>query len=123
MLVPLTLPGQDARAFFGCRPLSDNPIVPDNGGHMSRVELYTKGWCCYCQMAKALLEQDGVPYREYDIIADTRRQQEMFERSGSRTVPQIFIDGGPIGGFMELAELHVNGDLAHLAETGAKTVS
>lgn len=88
---------------------------------MNRVELYTKSWCCYCQMAKALLEQDGVPYQEYDIIADPRREMEMFERSGSRTAPQIFIDGKLIGGFMELAELHVNGNLSHLAESGAKT--
>jgi glutaredoxin len=72
-------------------------------------------------MAKALLEQDGVPYREYDIIAEPQLEKEMFERSGSRTVPQIFIDGKLIGGFMELAELHVNDDLSRLAETGAKT--
>ena len=88
---------------------------------MNRVEIYTKGWCCYCQMAKALLEQDGVPYREYDVISEPQRGDEMFKRCGSRTVPQIFIDGEPVGGFMELAELHVNGDLEQLTETGAKT--
>lgn len=83
---------------------------------MSRVELYTKSWCCYCQMAKALLEQDNVPYREHDITGDAACEREMIERSGNRTVPQIFIDGELIGGFMELAEMHASGDILRLSE-------
>ncbi|HEY7841931.1 MAG TPA: glutaredoxin 3 [Gammaproteobacteria bacterium] len=79
---------------------------------MSRVEIYTKRWCAFCQMAKSLLGRMGLAFEEYDVTSDPRREQEMKERSGRHTVPQVFIDGRPVGGYAELSELHATGRLA-----------
>lgn len=81
---------------------------------MSKVEIYTKDYCQFCARAKALLDAKGVPFTEYDITYDAEGQQEAIERSGGFTVPQILIDGRPLGGSGELAELEETGDLDRL---------
>ncbi len=81
-------------------------------GRKIRVELYTKGWCPFCQRAKHLLEREGIEYQEYDVEASAEVRAEMFARAeGRRTVPQIFIDGEGIGGFEELYAAAVSGEL------------
>ena len=72
---------------------------------MSSVVLYTKAWCPYCNMAKRLLEQKGQEWQEIDVESDVGRRDEMIERSGRRTVPQIFIDERHVGGFDDLSAL------------------
>ena len=81
---------------------------------MAKVEIYTKNWCPYCARAKALLRAKNVQYREVDVTTDEGLEQEMVERSGRSTVPQIFIDSVHIGGFDDLAELDATGDLDRL---------
>jgi glutaredoxin 3 len=81
---------------------------------MSRVEIYTKRWCGFCHMAKALLAGAGVTFEEYDVTADANREREMQERSGRVTVPQIFIDGRPVGGYVELNAMQAAGKLPEL---------
>ncbi len=78
---------------------------------MAKVEIYTKSWCSYCASAKALLQAKNIQYREVDVTSDEGLEQEMVERSGRSTVPQIFIDSVHIGGFDDLAELDATGDL------------
>jgi len=78
---------------------------------MADIEIYTKDWCPYCAKAKALLKSKGLPYKDIDITVDHDLQQEMVERSGRRTVPQIFIDGESIGGYDDLANLNATGEL------------
>jgi NADH-dependent peroxiredoxin subunit F len=78
---------------------------------MSTIEVYTKQWCPYCLKAKALLRSKNIPYDEIDVTSDEARQAEMIERSGMRTVPQIFIGGEPIGGYDNLAHLNATGEL------------
>lgn len=79
------------------------------------VEIYTKFACGFCYRAKALLEGKGVRYIEYDISGDGAKRDEMVERApGARTVPQIFIDGRPIGGSDDLRTLESNGELDEL---------
>ena len=75
------------------------------------IEVYSKAWCPYCLKAKALLRSKDVAYDEIDITDDERLQDEMVERSGMRTVPQIFIGGEPIGGYDGLARLNATGEL------------
>ena len=75
------------------------------------VEMYTSQPCSYCVNAKTLLKQKGLDYTEIDISTDTDKANEMIERSGNQTVPQIFIDGRSIGGFTELAKLNSTGEL------------
>ncbi len=59
---------------------------------MNKIEIYSKDWCPFCSKAKSLLQSKQLDYAEVDITSDLAREQEMIERSGRRTVPQIFID-------------------------------
>jgi len=79
---------------------------------MAKVEIYTSGWCPYCDRARALLARKGVAFQEIDAPHGTPARRDAFERSGGRTsVPQIFIDGQPIGGSDDLAALDRAGRL------------
>ena len=79
---------------------------------MVRVEIYTTPWCPYCIAAKRLLATKGVAYEETDVSGDSDKRQEMMARAQGRyTVPQIFIDGTPIGGCDELHALDRTGKL------------
>jgi len=66
---------------------------------MSRVVIYTKSGCRFCQQAKNLLSSKGFMFKEKDITYDVLLKREMIELSGGRvTTPQVFIDGRHIGG-------------------------
>jgi glutaredoxin 3 len=79
--------------------------------------MYTTPVCPYCQQAKRLLKERGIAYDEIDVSDDADLRMDVIRRSGGRrTVPQIFIDGAPIGGFEELAALDAAGKLAGLAD-------
>jgi glutaredoxin 3 len=81
---------------------------------MARVEVYTTPSCPYCVQAKRLLRARGIAFEEFDVAMDDDLRASVVERSGRRTVPQIFIDGTAIGGFDELAALDASGELATL---------
>lgn len=79
---------------------------------MATVEIYTKAWCGYCARAKALLDEKGVAYEEYDITMGGPKREEMLGRAnGGTTVPQVFIDGAHVGGSDDLAALNRAGKL------------
>lgn len=87
--------------------------LPKERDRELNIEIYSKGWCPYCQRAKALLENLGLAYTEYNVEAEAGRMEEMLDRAdGRRTVPQIFLDGRGIGGFTELHQLQQEGGLA-----------
>ncbi len=76
------------------------------------IVIYSKDYCPYCKMAKALLNQKGVAFTEYEVSEDAARMAEMIERSGGgRTVPQIFIGDVHVGGGTDLVELNRAGGL------------
>jgi len=78
-----------------------------------RIQLYTTSWCGYCVRAKALLEQRGIAYEEIRLDDDDPAfRKELFDLTGGWTVPQIVIDGRPIGGYTELWRLDRDGRLA-----------
>ena len=81
---------------------------------MARVEIYTTPSCPFCVRAKRLLQARGIPYDEIDVAADPDLRADLVQRTGRRTVPQIFIDGEPIGGFEELAALDASTRLTNL---------
>ena len=81
---------------------------------MVRVEIYTTPSCPFCVRAKRLLQARGIPYDEVDVADDPDLRADLVQRTGRRTVPQIFIDGEPIGGFEELAALDASTRLANL---------
>lgn len=76
--------------------------------------MYTTGWCPYCARARALFERKGIAWTEIDVEAEPERRSEMIERSGRRTVPQIFIGEHAIGGSDELRDLEDRGELDRL---------
>jgi len=78
---------------------------------MARIEVYTTPMCPYCVAAKRLLSERGIDYDEIDVAEDDTLRAEIIQRSGRRTVPQIFIDGRSIGGFEELRALDEAGEL------------
>ncbi len=79
---------------------------------MAEVVLYTTPFCPFCVRAKRLLDMKGVAYEDIDISGKPTLRREMTERSGGgMTVPQIFIDGAPIGGSDELMALEITGEL------------
>lgn len=78
---------------------------------MASIEIYTKEWCPYCAKAKALLRSKDLTYREIDVTHDEALEHEMLERSGRRSVPEVFIDGELVGGYDDLAELNAGGEL------------
>ncbi len=71
----------------------------------TQVTMLTSPTCGYCHAAKNLLQQQGIPYEEVDLIKDGEQAQQLLIQSGQRTVPQIFINEKPIGGFTELSKL------------------
>ena len=79
---------------------------------MSRVRVYSTLICPYCIRAKALLKSRNSPYEEIDVTGDGAARAWLVQATGRRTVPQIFIDDEPIGGFDELRALDVSGELA-----------
>lgn len=82
---------------------------------MPRVLMYSTRVCPYCQMAERLLRAKGVTEIE-KILIDTDPEQRaiMMERTGRRTVPQIYIGDKHIGGFDDLSALDQAGGLVPL---------
>ncbi|MFV0477804.1 MAG: glutaredoxin 3 [Parahaliea sp.] len=78
------------------------------------VTLYTSSHCPYCIRAKQLLERKQVVYQETGIDNKPAIRQEMIERSGRRTVPQIWIGKTHVGGYDDLAVLELRGELDDL---------
>ena len=77
--------------------------------------MYTTRWCGYCVRAKTLLESRGISFEEISLDEDPDFRRRLLDLTGGWTVPQIVIDGRPIGGYTELWQLDRSGGLEHLA--------
>ena len=67
--------------------------------------IYSKLLCPYCEMAKKLLKEKKVPYKELTIGVDISKEKAFEELDTPfKTVPQIVLDGIHIGGYTELVE-------------------
>lgn len=78
--------------------------------------MYTKRFCPFCVRAKHLLEKLDVEYTEIAIDGDSELREKMISIAGGHTVPQIIIDGTPVGGCDELYALHTAGKLEPMLE-------
>jgi glutaredoxin 3 len=78
---------------------------------MPKVQIYSTDWCPYCNAAKSLLEDKGVPYEEIDVTEPALRIAMVERAHGRRTVPQIFIGDVHVGGYDELSRLERRGEL------------
>ncbi|HUP32415.1 MAG TPA: glutaredoxin domain-containing protein [Gaiellaceae bacterium] len=78
---------------------------------MSRILIYTTAWCGYCVRAKTLLDGKRLDYEEVSLDDDPAFRRNLHDLTGGWTVPQILIDGEPIGGYTELWRLDKSGAL------------
>lgn len=75
------------------------------------IKVYTWSNCPYCVLAKNLLSGKGVDFQEINLDGKDKELKALRERTGMRTVPQIFIDDKLIGGYQDLAALDMKGEL------------
>ena len=78
---------------------------------MSDVVMYSTGHCPYCVRAKMLLKQKNVEFNDIRIDVEANRREEMVQRSGRTSVPQIFIGDFHVGGCDDLFTLEQQGQL------------
>ena len=76
-----------------------------------KVTIYTKPYCSFCVHAKNLLNAKNIPYTEIEVNSQEILEKMISLAEGRRTVPQIFFDETPIGGFDRLSELEKSGQL------------
>ena len=82
-----------------------------------RVVMYSTKVCPYCMMAERLLKSRGVSDIEKILVdGDENLRAEMIEKTGRRTVPQIFIGATHVGGFDDLSALDKAGGLLPLLQ-------
>ncbi len=83
---------------------------------MVEVTLYSSRYCGYCMAAKRLLDGKSVAYSEINVDGQPELRREIAQRSGQRTVPQIWIGEMHVGGFTDLAALEQQGKLDALLQ-------
>lgn len=78
---------------------------------MPAIQIYTSQLCGYCQRARRLLDRKGVEYEEIRVDIEPERWHEMVARSGRDTVPQLFVGERHVGGFEDMVDLDLDGEL------------
>lgn len=84
---------------------------------MREIKIYTSLRCSYCSAAKQLLASHGYEYQEINMQGDEDLMIEVMQKSGQRTVPQIFVGDHSVGGYQELLASLTNNEFAQLLET------
>lgn len=83
----------------------------------THVRMYSTGVCPYCVMAERLLTAKGVSQIEkIRVDLDPEQRALMMEKTGRRTVPQIYIGETHVGGFDDLSALDKTGQLDALLQ-------
>ncbi len=82
---------------------------------MAKVVMYTTAVCPFCIRAEQLLKKKGISEIEkIRVDLEPELRAAMMEKTGRRTVPQIYINGEHVGGYDDLAELNLDGKLDEL---------
>lgn len=82
---------------------------------MSKVLMYSTAVCPFCVRAEQLLTRKGVTdIEKVRVDLQPERREEMMQRTGRRTVPQIYIGERHVGGFDDLSALDAGGELEPL---------
>jgi glutaredoxin 3 len=82
-----------------------------------KILMYTTAVCPYCMMAERLLVSKGVEVEKVRIDLEPARRAEMMEKTGRRTVPQIYVGDTHVGGYDDLAALDRAGKLDPLLQS------
>ena len=80
------------------------------------ITMYSTRFCPYCIRARFLLDSKNVSYSDIGVDARPELRREMMEKSGRRTVPQIWIGDRHVGGYDDLAMLEQRGELNELLQ-------
>ena len=83
---------------------------------MPIIRMYSTQLCPYCLRAERLLNQKGVAVNKILVDNNPEELTKMIQLTGRRTVPQIFIDERHVGGFDDLVELDLEGELDPLLQ-------
>lgn len=75
------------------------------------VVIYLTQSCPYCKAARQMLAEKGCQWQEIDLGEHPEQYEEMIQRSGRYSVPQIWIDQRHVGGFDDLTALNAAGEL------------
>ena len=78
------------------------------------VIIYSSQYCPFCFRAKSIFQQKSISFKEINVDVDSALRQEMTQRSGRRTVPQIWIGEFHVGGCDDLMALQQSGELDKL---------
>ena len=92
--------------------MADAAIAPTSPTGQKPIVVYSTTYCPYCIRAKMLLKRRGYAFEEIDVTGDSEKRAWLVERTGRRTVPQIFIGDRSVGGFDEITELDRRGELS-----------
>lgn len=94
--------------------MSENPQREGSANNVP-VTMYTTGSCPYCVQAERLLMANGVTtIAKIRVDLDPAQRSVMMEKTGRRTVPQIYVGAVHVGGFDDLVALDRAGRLAPL---------
>jgi glutaredoxin 3 len=79
---------------------------------MIKIEIYSASYCPSCRNAKILLDKKNLQYKELKIDENPELRDQMLKRKNNiRTIPQIFIENEHIGGYDQLLQLELTGEL------------
>jgi glutaredoxin 3 len=82
---------------------------------MVKVKMYTSAFCPYCRMAENLLRAKGVQdIEKIRVDLEPAQRVEMMDKTGRRTIPQIYIGERHVGGYDDLTQLDRKGELSVL---------
>jgi glutaredoxin len=78
---------------------------------IKNIIIYSASWCGPCRNAKRLLTERNLSYEEIDIEEVGMSREDLYEKTGGRTIPQIIINDINIGGYDDLLLLDKDGSL------------
>lgn len=101
-----------------CRSLRRASSRAKDTTTLAKIIMYSTAVCPYCQRAEMLLKSKGVhEIEKIRIDLDPVQRDAMIQKTGRRTVPQIFINDRHVGGFDDLAALDRAGELVPLLDS------
>jgi glutaredoxin 3 len=80
-----------------------------------KIVVYYKDWCPYSWRAKRLLRRKGYDFEVVDTTGDEELRAWLAEATGRQTVPQIFVEDIPVGGYDDITALDRSGELDRMA--------
>ena len=83
---------------------------------MSNVTVYVTQYCGFCTSAKRWLTGMNIEFESIDVTTDHAKRQWLVEKTGMRTVPQIFVGEHPVGGYQEMRAMDNRGEFRPLLE-------